>query len=456
MYRNDETGRRSADDIISAFRKGIEGICLTRQGLVDQSFLLENELLVHPFGKEWKKLTENEILTCEPEYLRHICETSYFTVLGGIGFTGNNPVDNATKGYYQDTITYSEDALRTERFARVYEKILLCADDNKVVVLTHTPMRDWSTKQYNPNWVYISGHTHRNELVRKADRTTVLSDNQIGYKQKRMRLKGFLLSVRGRYDPFEDLADGIHHITKNQYLDFNRGRGIKIVSFKYQGELIMIKRESSYMFFLKKEPLSLYYLEGGRIRKADHDINYYYENILKYNKKIKDAFGKYEKALSALAEEVKKFGGNGEKHGCIVNIDFYNHLYLNPFDGKITPYFALDMENKIVYGSVLELLEKSPIPPSLTDGTSLAHLFSAEKEEKHLHILAEYYSGGSVNDAIVPQIVLDKDIYAPSRIMRAVQYSFDQQVIRIWNDEVLTTDFESNGRLPLFALSNNN
>ena len=38
---------------------------------------------------------------------------------------------------------------------------------------------------------------------------------------------------------------------------------------------------------------------------------------------------------------------------------------------------------------------------------------------------------------MVPQVVLDKSMYEPSRIMRSIQYIFDQNVLRIWNDAVL-------------------
>ena len=44
--------------------------------------------------------------------------------------------------------------------------------------------------------------------------------------------------------------------------------------------------------------------------------------------------------------------------------------------------------------------------------------------------------------AIVPQVVLDKSMYKPSRIMRSIQYIFDQNVVRIWNDEVFIIDYD--------------
>lgn len=42
--------------------------------------------------------------------------------------------------------------------------------------------------------------------------------------------------------------------------------------------------------------------------------------------------------------------------------------------------------------------------------------------------------------AVVPQVVLDRSMYEPSRIMRSIQYIFDQNVLRIWNDAVLAIE----------------
>ncbi len=44
-----------------------------------------------------------------------------------------------------------------------------------------------------------------------------------------------------------------------------------------------------------------------------------------------------------------------------VDIDFYNHIYLNPIDGKVVPYYALSTYDKWVYKDVKSLLlERCP------------------------------------------------------------------------------------------------
>lgn len=46
--------------------------------------------------------------------------------------------------------------------------------------------------------------------------------------------------------------------------------------------------------------------------------------------------------------------------------------------------------------------------------------------------------------AKVSQLVLEKDMYAPSRIMKSIQYIFENNVIRIWSDDILKADFSEN------------
>ncbi len=42
--------------------------------------------------------------------------------------------------------------------------------------------------------------------------------------------------------------------------------------------------------------------------------------------------------------------------------------------------------------------------------------------------------------AIVPQFVVGTEIYKASHIMRSIQYLIENDVIRIWKDEILCAD----------------
>ena len=437
---------RSVTDIVNDYRERIQvskwfGSCV----------LLQNELLIRYKNREKRIISEEMILTASDDDLRDVLLKADFILLGGIGFSGLNQHYNAELGLYRSTITsLQKDKELSAQFERIYEKVLRCAEDIQVIVLTHTPVYDWTKKSCNPNWVYINGHTHQNSLIRNKDGTTVLSDNQVGYKPSKWKLNAFTIS--GWYDPFKDMEDGIHQITSEMYKDFNLARGIRSNGCNYPGVLYVLKRNGFYMFLLQSAS-SLCLLSGGQRKRLDTtDVNYYYNNMEKYAQKVQAAVSPYQSALHHISSEIKSIGGWGSIHGCIVDIDFFNHIYLNPFDGKITPYYAWDISSRLVYDDLPSLLKVHV--PQLKDRFDNAHksgavpLLSqyAVAEKKHTEKMAL---------ATVPQLVLGTEIYEPSRIMKSIQYIIDNNIIRIWNDDILAADFENGSSILKIEDKNN-
>lgn len=421
---------RPVDEIIRDYRSALQGLGV---------MLLENELYVQYKENGAGILNEFELLDADDAELTDLCDKATFVCLGGIGYSGLNPKYNATMGLYRNAVNMEEDIRRSARLKAVYDKVLKCAGSRQVIVLTHTQMADWSPNRYNPNWVYINGHTHVNTLIRDDDGTTVLSDNQIGYEPQRWRLKGFIRS--GSYDPLASMPDGIHEITRGEYLDFNIGHSVYMPDFKRSGKIFALKRNGLYMFFLDNGKLHI--LVGGSIRNTGHDMQYYYDNMLRYRERIEEVFRPYRNALGMLSKEVKSFGGNGHVHGSIVDIDFYNHIYLNPFDGTITPYFAESMASWDTYKDVPSLLASSPFLGGYlnADNKSLATDYKRALARGDVSILARQANANDMALATVPEVAMDTSMaYKPSNTMRAIQYALDQDIIRIWRDEVLASD----------------
>lgn len=96
--------------------------------------LLENELFVNYKGKNEYIIDEKTILKANPDELTEFIMNSTLVILGGIGFSGLNPIFNATNGLYRDVLTPKEDADRTQRFSAVYDKVLKCAETKRVIV----------------------------------------------------------------------------------------------------------------------------------------------------------------------------------------------------------------------------------------------------------------------------------------------------------------------------------
>lgn len=450
-YANGESRqKRSIDEVVGAYKEFNK----TTFGFEAKLYCLENEALVcfknsmyrnsDEFGVGRKTagmprgglcvLTEEMLLNTSTDDLQEFFDECSMIVLGGLGFCGLNPRYNADTGLFRDRVSREEDIERSKRFGAVYDRVMSCASDKHVVVLTHTQIEDWTTDAPNKGWVYVNGHTHRNGLVKTDDGVAVLYDNQVGYKPKKWHLNQF--SLERYYDPFEAWTDGIYQITPQQYMDFNAGRGIQMEYFRQQGDIYALKQKGIYMFMLQ-HGLSLYLLRGGQKLNVFHGLEYYAANLEKYVEKIQMAFKPYRNALDKIATEVKRFGGSGYVHGSIVDIDFYNHIYLDPFDGYLIPYFAFDVTGRREFHSVQELLESSPVPALGSDGKPLLLAYTKLLDTGGVSILAPTVKEDAL--AVVPMEVLDeKNIYAPSRVMKSIQYLLDKGVVRVWNDAVLS------------------
>lgn len=436
-------GNSSIEQIIENHRKALKAACDCSAYV--QGVILENDLLVLHKGRRYRVIREEDIIQSSHNDLKELCSESAVLILGGLGYSGLNPKFNASMGLYRGTVSPEEDAALSERFRTVHDKLAQCAGEKRVIVLTHSPIQNWLPRPPSNNWVYINGHTHLNGLSREQDGPTLLFDNQIGYEPKTWHFNS--VELEGRYDPFESWKDGVYEITAEQYKDFNRGRGI-YSEFNRAGKPYVAKREGVYMFFLVNNGKP-YRLEGGRIYTVNHPIAWYYNNMPLYTARVCHAFKPYQNALKRISEEVKSFGGYGIIHGCIVDIDFFSHVYLNPFNGAIIPYFAWDTESREEFDSVENLLAARALFLGASDQD---HMFQAYVEQERLGNLALLSSRSieaSQNSSIaIPEEMLDRSMYEPSRIMRSIQYLFDDNVIRIWRDSVLEGTSEPVEHIP--------
>lgn len=376
-----------------------------------------------------------KLLNASLEDIREFVKDSPLTILGGTGFSGLNEEYNCTCGMYRDAVRSREQEKElSARFESVYSKVLEAVPDSRVLVLTHMPMCDWTSKKPNPNWIYVSGHTHRN-ILNVSDESRIYSDNQIGYGGV-VHLKSFYMSRE--HDIFRYYSDGIHTITKELYQDFYRSKNMSM-SCNREGTYTMIKRDSLYCFFYQKGG-KLYMLDGGVIRDASgHDLEYYFDNMTKYGEAVSGFVKEYQDRLRTISSMVKAIGGNGRMHGCIVDVDFFNHVYLNPFDGTVTSYTATDVVNKYVFPgfeAMLESQRKDLLPE---------YRKMLDQEETNLPATltkktgSEGYYGGT-------------DIYRVSRLFYTMQHLTENFVIRRWDDALMSATDKNRQRASVLSL----
>lgn len=258
-------------------------------------------------------------------------------------------------------------------------------------------------------------------------------------------------------NPFLRLKDGIHEVSRE---DYKRFYGDKLTSFKYPGQVILIKKNGYYMFFLKTDKKE-YMLEGGTIHNISHSFKYYYSNMDAYATNIEKIFSQYHENLTKIAKEVHRIGGEGKVHGAIIDIDYFNHIYFEPADGSLKYYFARDVLSRNVYPNLSNLLEDPNTTVDLPEYKKrhkkiLGKLNRREKgllNNSKVELLTS--SPQNLNNLIyenenyiqpVTESGYNKEMYHKSKVMNQVQYLYEHKVIRFWRDGVVKNKYSINSQ----------
>lgn len=403
----------SVEQITDKYRKLLEEHGMS---LLQNDLFYENEVDDHgiiPYA-ELEQMTNAELT----EKLR----CSRLVVFGGTGFSGCNTEFNANNGIYRNTINRETEIQESQKFEKLYQELRPVLDQKNTVIFTHTPPKDWSSKP-NPHakFVYVNGHTHRNVFYDDGEER-IYADNQIGYRNNNPHLKNFLMDWE--YDYFLDYEDGIYEITTQAYQDFMRGTNIGMTFNRKLHILSMLKKNGYYCFIHKSKQGLLAILHGGTLKRLEHkDIQYYYNHMDQMIATIKNPLDKYTAFQEKIAGTIQKIGGEGRIHGCIVDINFFNHVYVNPIDLTVTAYWASDVVQKVVYPDIPSLL-KGQCPQlyanyqKLIEGKKANPLMLKQKETEL---------------ALLPQIYLDTDIYKASREISKMQ-RLGSRILTIWNE----------------------
>lgn len=370
---------------------------------------LNNELLImNDIDKTLSDqiISAESILKSSKEDIIKLSENARYIILGGTGFAGCNKDFNALNGIYNNCLGGDRSCARDREiresllFEELYSKVLDTLRERQVIVCTHNPVKDWTLGGYYSRWIYTSGHNHRNE--RKInEKIRLYADNQYGYSGTEARLKYF--SVESKKYIFDHYEDGIYEISGAKYQEFMDGRNISMSLNPSDDKIWMLKREGYYMFmafrYNIRNELSAYIFDGGRKKRVANRLpEFYWDNMLKVVAAIEGPTIKFSKVIAKISEYVKSFGGIGRIHGCIVDIDGLSHLYVNPYDLKVTPYFAYDMCERIVYSNIENLIKEKC--PELYD----CYCKTITDEKKSLAIIknensmqeAMYHSGTSI------------------------------------------------------------
>lgn len=408
---------KSLESIIEKYR-----CFLSELGII----LLENQLFIP--NDEQKLYSEQDIINLSDDILRQKIIQNSFIIFGGLGYAGLNEEFNSNNGIYKTKyLNREEEKKRSLQISRLHDKLKKVAFNKQILFVTHMPKNDWSNTPYVKNWIYLSGHTHKNYCA-ESEEIHIYADNQIGYLNTNFNFKYIITSAV--YNIFQDLRDGIHEISQQAYCQFYYGLRNYIKMNRTFDHIYLIKKRNIYCFMAESNN-RLQLLNGGLTRKVgNNDLKYFYDNIVNYADSIKVFLDSYSNYQSQIAKEIKKIGGSGTIHGCIIDIDFYNHLYVNPFDALITAYFARSIKEKYVFKNVRSLLKCSCAPQIYSN--FLKQLDLTNDNNTALTVLF-----GDVEENDECFFVEDTYMYKISRIVKSLQYITGINVVRIWNEDLV-------------------
>lgn len=362
------------------------------------------------------------------------CEYSYPAfIVGGVGFSGPNSCFNAAQGIYCNCLTRQQELTECQKWIDTYNYALHIAQESNalLIVLSHTPLWDWiPTKSPAVNCIYFSGHTHK--TYNSHDETCnshIFADNQVGYHPSRISFKNTFLYQYP--NPFAHIKDGCHEITSEQYLLFYRHMGEYVQGNGHvehhikacSGHFYLVKHNNYYGFFLTSRN-GTYICAGGRIKKiiGYPDINFVDTNFTQMVQAYLTVLSPYRHKQEEIAKAVRSFGGLGRIHGCIVDIDFTNHIMLNPADGTISYYYSPIYGEVMTYSSLEELLEHHS--PEL-----------AAQYAKGTLPPASSYSNNEISTLM--HLNIKESVYAYSIRIEQLQRLFSKNILRDWNSNLL-------------------
>lgn len=307
-------GFSDVDEAIKFYKEKLEPLGYI---VLQNEFVESNDVVIYGgsgFAKYSERFNANNLICCAAMMGNRAYEIEQTTIF--------------EKGY--------EDA---KKYAMENGKCFICA--------VHYPV-DSCLRKFDRETVYFTGHTHRNERSRTEDKV-LYADNQIGYHNNG-RFNGsiyFKQATTGLVrNPYADFKDGYYCTTPDTYLQFCDyigeyiGEGKLIRKRCNNGTLYVIKSQGYYGFFIVSES-GISIVNGGKTKKITLSKNFawIYDNFSIVVNKYLTMLEPLRTAQIQISHELKRLGFDGTIHGLIVDIDYFNHIRVNP-DGSLYFYFA--------------------------------------------------------------------------------------------------------------------
>jgi len=403
----------------------------------------------------YRAMLSNEgICFLHNEFIRSECfdERSWsyngYIVLGGPGFAKFNDKYNANTVIGAKTMDREQEIRESELFYSIYQEALKEATDNEklLVVISHYPTKDWLPEEnHSIRCVYFTGHTHRNNSVH-SDGVHIYANNQVGYHKKTIRFKYCVLGTC--FNPFIEYEDGTYEITPEQYsqfYDYNNDSlagtgGIDRQLETGNATFYMIKQSGFYGFFVINRKTGAKICVGGTVRnvsKALH-IRYFSQSFSAMISQFVKAMMPYRRYQEKIAAEIKELGYEGRIHGCIIDLDDYNHIMINPMDGQVTYYYSPAFGWVYPYRTLNDLISgiEDYGMEELIEQKKKALAILEEKRSSDTFLMCKNCNELSKYTKRMVKIDIKNSLYSTSARINQLQRLFDSNILRDWNDEL--------------------
>lgn len=362
-------------------------------------------------------------------------------IFGGTGFAKYNKEYNADNLVGPKNMNRNYEICESEKTNLEYENALIKAKDGQkpLIVISHYPIKDWMNSKADEHCYYFTGHNHDNSIS-VVNKSYIYADNQIGYYNNDVKFKEALIGTC--YNPFIDYEDGVHEITLKQYSDFYKytgeyvGVGLIRLQLKRNAKIYLIKQNGFFGFFVINDK-NTKICAGGKLKVISEitDIRYFYEcfctMIYQYIAAL-SPLRNYQEKLSDMIRRLNiPYPDSGRIHGCIVDVDFYHHIMINPYDGKNTfyysPYFGTVQEFKS-FEALLESME--------------SHDYQLKSDKKYLDAKKDAASAGiikkvSMEKRQIKAIDIKDSLYSVSMKVNQLQRLFTSNILRDWDDSII-------------------
>ncbi len=280
-------------------------------------------------------------------------EFDSFIILGGTGWAYKNPNFNSSNLVGPENYDLSYEKYHSDNLNLLLNDVLSIAKikGKPVMCLSHYSIDDWISDDFDFNYhpvVFFNGHTHRNSLNNRG-LCFEFSDNQIGNK---MVLDDYIFKhaqLSPVINPYLDV-EKFRLTSIDEIVSFYRYKSM-IVSLK---SLINYKTDAFYVMKYKNHYALLCYhpkhnkffiINGGKFKSSNllnfnsiDDIYNWFVSVVDIL--INSGFNEFNNRMVQLSELVKILGFSGKKHGLIVDLDYENHIMINPISKSLIVYNA--------------------------------------------------------------------------------------------------------------------